>query len=79
MKSEKKFKEFLSQYCEVTPQEMKNDMRLCEDLGLSSFDLMSLLGDLEDNFDVELTPENIGNVTTIGDALLLIGAEKKSA
>ena len=72
MKNEKKFKEFLAQYCSVEPKDMKNDMRLLEDLGLSSFDLMSLLGDMEDNFDVELKLDNIGNVTTIGEALALI-------
>ena len=33
---------------------------------------MSLLGDLEDNFDIELNTDNIGNVTTIGQALALI-------
>jgi acyl carrier protein len=79
MKNEKKFKEFLAQYCTVKPQDMTDDMRFLEDLGLSSFDFMSLLGDLEDNFDVELDPENIGNVTTIGQALALIGDTRKSA
>ena len=79
MKNEKKFKKFLAQYCTVKPQDMTDDMRFLEDLGLSSFDFMSLLGDLEDNFDVELDPENIGNVTTIGQALALIGDTRKSA
>ena len=58
---------------------MKDDMRFLEDLGLSSFDFMSLLGDLEDNFDVELNMDNIGNVTTIGEALALIEGGQKSA
>ncbi len=79
MKNEKKFKEFLAQYCNLSPQEMTNEMRFCEDLGLSSFDFMSLLGDLEDAFDVELTPDNIGNIYTIGQALALINDERKSA
>ena len=79
MKNEKKFKEFLAQYCNLSPQEMTDEMRFCEDLGLSSFDFMSLLGDLEDAFDVELTPDNIGNIYTIGQALALINDERKSA
>ena len=79
MKNEKKFKEFLAQYCDVNPQDMTDEMRFCEDLGLSSFDFMSLLGDLEDTFDVELTPDNIGNVYTIGQALALINNERQSA
>ena len=79
MKNEKKFKEFLAQYCDVKPQDMTDEMRFCEDLGLSSFDFKSLLGDLEDTFDVELTPDNIGNVYTIGQALALINDERQSA
>jgi acyl carrier protein len=51
---------------------MTENMRLCEDLGLSSFDLMSLLGDMEDNFDIEINVDNIGSVMTIGEALALI-------
>lgn len=79
MKIEMKFREFLAQYCEVSPQDMKDDMRFIEDLGLSSFDFMSLLGDMEDNFDVELDLENIGNVTTIGEALSLLNSSRQSA
>ena len=79
MKNEQRFKEFLAQYCTVKPQDMTDDMRFLEDLGLSSFDFMSLLGDLEDNFDVELDPEKIGNVTTIGDALSFIDGAKMTA
>ncbi len=79
MKMERKFKEFLAQYCDVAPGDMKNEMRFIEDLGLSSFDFMSLLGDMEDNFDVELNMDNIGNVTTIGEALTLLESGQKSA
>ena len=79
MKNEKKFKEFLAQYCTKTPEEMTNDMRLVEDLGLSSFDFMSLLGDMEDNFDVELNIDNVGDITTIGEALEFIAGAKQTA
>ena len=79
MKNEKKFKEFLAQYCSVEPKDMKNDMRLTEDLGLSSFDLMSFLGDMEDNFDVEINPDSLANVTTINEALALLNVAYQEA
>ncbi len=79
MKNEMIFREFLAQYCDVKPQDMKDDMRFIEDLGLSSFDFMSLLGDMEDNFNVELSLNNIGNITTIGEALALINPGRQSA
>lgn len=72
MKTETIFKDILSQYSAVAPSDMKNDMRLSEDLGLSSFDLMSFLGDIEDRFDIEINPDKLVNVTTISDALKLI-------
>ncbi|MCR5771731.1 MAG: acyl carrier protein [Butyrivibrio sp.] len=72
MKTEKIFKNLLAQYCDIEPKDMKNDMRLTEDLGLSSFDLMSFLGDMEDNFDIEIDPENLANVTTLSEALQLV-------
>ncbi len=79
MDTKSKFKEYLTQYCDVKPGDMTDEMRFLEDLGLSSFDFMSLLGDLEDNFDLELDPETIGNVTTIGEALSLIEKTAKTA
>ena len=79
MKTESIFKNLLAQYCDIAPQDMKNDMRLSEDLGLSSFDLMSFLGDMEDNFDVEINPDNLANVTTINEALQLLNIAYQEA
>lgn len=79
MKTEKLFKNLLAQYCNIEPQDMKNDMRLTEDLGLSSFDLMSFLGDMEDNFDVEINPDSLSNVTTINEALALLNVAYQEA
>ena len=72
MDREKKFKEILAQYGNVPAEEMTNDMRFREDLGLSSLDFMSLLGEIEDTFDVEFEEEHASKVFTIGEALDLI-------
>ena len=72
MEREQQFKELLAQYGNVPADEMTNDMRFREDLGLSSLDFMSLLGELEDTFDVELEQENAVQVRTIGDALNML-------
>ncbi|SFB96851.1 phosphopantetheine-binding protein [Butyrivibrio sp. YAB3001] len=69
MSREKKFKEIVSRYCDVEPKDMKNGFRFREDLGFSSLDFMSLLGELEDEFDVELEENKVMNILTIGDAL----------
>ena len=51
---------------------MTNEMRFREDLGFSSLDFMSFLGELEDTFDVELEEEDAVKVLTIGEALKLL-------
>ena len=53
-------------------QDMADDMRFREDLGFSSLDFMSFLGELEDTFDVELEEEDALRIFTIGEALELL-------
>ena len=72
MTQEMQFKTIIAQYCDVKPEEMTNDMRFREDLGFSSLDFMSFLGELEDTFDIELEEENALQVFTIGEALALL-------
>ena len=54
MTQDMQFKKIVAQYCDIAPEEMNNDMRFREDLGFSSLDFMSFLGELEDTFDIEL-------------------------
>lgn len=72
MTQEIEFKKIIAQYCKVKPEEMTDDMRFREDLGFSSLDFMSFLGELEDTFDVELEEEDALKVITIGEALELL-------
>lgn len=72
MTQEMQFKTIIAQYCDVKPEEMTNDMRFKEDLGFSSLDFMSFLGELEDTFDIELEEENALRVFTIAEALALL-------
>ena len=66
------FKEVVAQYCEVAPEDMTDDMRFREDLGFSSLDFMSFLGELEDTFEVELDESEALKVLTIKDVLELL-------
>lgn len=69
MTNEMQFKTIVAQYCEVKPEDMTNEMRFREDLGFSSLDFMSFLGELEDTFDVELEEDDVLKVLTIKEAL----------
>ncbi len=72
MTQEMQFKEIVAQYCGVKPEDMTDDMRFREDLGFSSLDFMSFLGELEDTFDVELEEQDALQVLTIKEALALL-------
>ncbi|MBR6873658.1 MAG: acyl carrier protein [Ruminococcus sp.] len=73
---EEKFKEIAARYCTLDASEITNDMSLRSDLGLSSLDTMTFLGDLEDEFDVEFNFDDEGqeaaNINTVGDAIEML-------
>ena len=72
MNQEMKFKNIGAQYSNVAPEEITNNMRFREDLGFSSLDFMSFLGELEDTFDIELEESEVMKIVTIGEALELL-------
>ena len=72
MNQEMEFKNIVAQYSNVAPEEITNDMRFREDLGFSSLDFMSFLGELEDTFDIELEESEVMKIVTIGEALELL-------
>lgn len=73
---EEKFKEIVARYCTVKAEDITNDMSFRDDLGLSSLDLMTFLGDLEDEFDVEFElgedEQKLSNVRTVEDAMNML-------
>lgn len=72
MTQEMQFKKIIAQYCKTKPEDIAEDMRFREDLGFSSLDFMSFLGELEDTFDVELEQEDVVQILTVGEALRLL-------
>ena len=69
MSIEKEFRKLIAQYASVSPEEVASSCRFREDLGFSSLDFMSLLGEVEDEFDIELSPEKLCDIHTVGEAL----------
>lgn len=50
------------------------DMVIKQDLGMSSFDLIQLACEIEDDFDIEIPDEAIRNFKTIADIIDFLGA-----
>ena len=48
-----KLADIIVNYVEVSKENIKPESRFMEDLGFTSFDFMSMLGEVEEEFDVE--------------------------
>ncbi len=56
-------------YVEVEPENIHPESRFMEDLGFTSFDFMSMLGEIEDEFDVEAEQSEVVNIRTVQEAV----------
>ena len=61
--------EIICNYVEVEPSDVTSDSRFIEDLGFTSFDFMSMLGEFEDEFDIEIDQQEAANIRTVGEAV----------
>ena len=62
-----KVKEIISKYTEA--ESITEDVSLTQDLMLTSLEVVSLVGDFEDVFDIEIADEEIMKMKTVGDIL----------
>lgn len=56
-------------YVEVEKEDIEPESRFMEDLGFTSFDFMSMLGEIEDQLDVELEQEKAAEIRTVQEAV----------
>lgn len=61
--------EIICNYVEVAKEDVKEDARFMEDLGFTSFDFMSMLGEIEETFEVEIAQDKATNIRTVGEAI----------
>ena len=54
---------------EANASDIHMDSRFVEDLGFTSFDFITMLGDMEDEFDIEIDQKEVANVRTVGEAI----------
>ena len=62
-----KVKEIISKYTEA--ENITEDLSLTNDLSLTSLDVVSMVGDFEDAFDIEIADEDVMQIKTVGDIL----------
>ena len=61
--------EIIVNYVEVQKEDIKPESRFIEDLGFTSFDFMSMIGEIEDEMDVEIDQEEVVNIRTVQEAV----------
>ena len=61
--------DIICNYVEVEPENVHPESRFMENLGFTSFDFMSMLGVIEETFDVELEQEKAAGIRTVQEAV----------
>lgn len=62
-------RELICQYVEAEPENITEDSRFVEDLGFNSYDFMSMVGEIEDTYDIEVEEREVVEIRTVGEAL----------
>lgn len=63
------WKDMICKYVEVDRNSIRPESRFVEDLGFTSFDFMSLIGEAEEQFDIEVEEREAAEITTVGEAV----------
>ncbi len=64
-----KMKEMICNYVEAAPEEITENARFIEDLGMNSYDFMCLLGDIEAELGITVDETEIIKLRTVGEAI----------
>ena len=67
-----KVRDILCEQLDVDEEKVTMEANITDDLGADSLDLMSMLGEAEEEFDVEVPDEEVENIKTVGDIVKFI-------
>ena len=67
-----KLKEIIVEVLNVDEDDVKLETTFVDDLGADSLDVFQIIMGLEEEFDIEIAPENAENITTVEEAVELI-------
>ena len=70
-----KIREIMLRYVDVEPEEIREDSKLAEELGLTPFAVMSMMGDFEEEFGITVDESELTDIYTVKDIMDYI--EKK--
>ena len=72
-----KLAELICNYVEVEKEAVQPDSRFVEDLGFTSYDFMSMVGELEEKYDIEVDEREVAEIRTVGEAIHYVESIKE--
>ena len=69
-------KSLIQNYVEVDEDAIVPDARFSEDLGFNSYDFMCMLGDIEDELDIEIDEEKAATSKTVAELIEYLEEQK---
>ena len=60
-------KNIILEYAEVDESQLTEDTNIITDLNLNSYDFISIIGKIEDEFGIEIPERDVPNFETLGD------------
>jgi len=73
---EKKVKEIIAEQLNVTEEECVPEAAFIEDLGADSLDIVELIMAMEDNFDLEISDDDLSSIRSVKDVIDYIKSRK---
>ncbi len=70
-----KIRDVLSEYVEVSRDEITMETNLTSDLGLSSLDVVDAIVGFEEEFDIEIPDRKFVEIVTVGDLINMLQEE----
>ncbi len=65
-------KEVVVEQLNVNPDDVKEESRFVEDLNADSLDVVELIMELEEKFDIEIPDSDAESIATVGDVIKYI-------
>lgn len=70
-----KLKKIIVEYVDVEEDAITEDSRFVEDLGFNSYDFMCMVGQVEEDFDVEVQERDVTHIKTVREAMDYIASK----
>lgn len=64
-----KLKNIITEYVDVEESKITENARFVEDLGFNSYDFMCMIGQVEEEFDVEVQERDVIQIKTVKEAI----------